>query len=101
MRALVLLEFLLVALVTACDYRTSPVSPRPTVARSGNSPAVGERDVGLSKIELFSPKGRVQDREYNPRQPVIDALIERGKQSIPLLIEMLNDDTTIDNQIVC
>jgi hypothetical protein len=61
--------------------------------------SAGER-VELSKIEHFCPKGRVQDREYNPHLPVIDTLIEKGTNAIPLLIEMLSDDTPIDHQII-
>lgn len=56
--------------------------------------------VDLSKIDHLSPKGRVQDKVNNPQLPVIDALIAMGTQSIPLLIEMLGDDTEIDHQVI-
>jgi len=56
--------------------------------------------VELSKIEHFCPKGRVQDKEYNPHLPIIDALIERGTNVVPLLIKLLGDDTKIDHQII-
>src|SRR5512138_2655261 len=42
----------------------------------------------LSKIDHFSPKGRAQDKGYNPHLPVIDALIKKGTNSIPLLVGM-------------
>ena len=43
----------------------------------------------LMDIKHISPKGRVQDKEYNPTSPVIDELINNGKSSIPFLIERL------------
>src|SRR5262249_24453106 len=54
----------------------------------------------LSKIAHFCPKGRVQDKDYNPHLPMIDALLEKGTNCIPLLIGTLSDDTTIDHQII-
>jgi len=61
--------------------------------------SAGDR-IELSEIDHFCPKGRARDKEYNPHLPVIDALIEKGTNSIPLLIEMLSDDTRIDHQII-
>jgi hypothetical protein len=56
--------------------------------------------IDLSKIDHFCPKGRVQDRVGNPHLPVVDLLIEKGTNSIPLLIEMLDDDKAIEHQII-
>ena len=56
--------------------------------------------IKLAKIDHFCPKGRVQDREYNRHVPPIDALIANGTNCIPLLIEMLSDDTEIDHQLI-
>jgi hypothetical protein len=54
----------------------------------------------LSRIEHFSPKGRAQDKSYNPEQPVIDHLLAKGKECLPLLIDTLDNDTEIDHQII-
>lgn len=54
----------------------------------------------LSAITSFAPKGRVQDKSYNPKQPVIDSLVSKGTNSIPLLIELLDNDTNIDHQVI-
>jgi hypothetical protein len=56
--------------------------------------------IELSKIAHFAPKGRVQDKDYNPQLPIIDTLIEQGTNSIPLLIQMLSDDTKLDHQVI-
>jgi hypothetical protein len=61
--------------------------------------AAGDK-LELSQIEHFSPKGLVQDREYNPNQPVIDFLLQKGANSIPLLIERLDMTKTIECQIM-
>jgi hypothetical protein len=66
---------------------------------SANLLTAAER-VELSAITLFSPKGRVQDKDYNPNQPVIDSLIAQGTNSIPLLINLLDNDTLIDHQVI-
>ncbi|MCD4654289.1 hypothetical protein K8T06_10190, partial [bacterium] len=56
--------------------------------------------VDLSKIGHITPKGRVQDKTYNPDLNMIDALIVSGPIAIPYLCQKLLDDTRIDGQIV-
>jgi len=56
--------------------------------------------VDLTTITHFAPKGRVQDKSYNPNEPVIDSLVAKGTGSIPLLIELLDNDTIIDHQVL-
>ena len=36
-----------------------------------------ENVIDLSKIQHFSPKGRIQDKQYNHDQPVVDALLKK------------------------
>jgi hypothetical protein len=55
-------------------------------------------DVNLAKIGPVAPKGRVQDRDYNDL-PVVDSLLQRGKESIPFLISKLDDETTIHSHV--
>jgi hypothetical protein len=55
--------------------------------------------VDLSRIGHVAPKGRVQDKQYNPTDPVIDALIEAGPASIPFLVQKLEDDTEIEHSV--
>jgi hypothetical protein len=52
-------------------------------------------EIDLTKIGHQAPKGRVQDKDYNPSSPVIDDLISHGKDSIPFLIGKLDDRTLI------
>jgi len=48
----------------------------------------------LSKIGGVTPKGRVQDRDYN-NLPVVENLIAHGREAIPFLIAKLDDETEI------
>jgi hypothetical protein len=60
--------------------------------------------IPLSKIDLslighISPKGRVQDLDYN-QLPVVEQLIAHDKESIPYLISKLNDETKAKGQVM-
>lgn len=46
----------------------------------------------LVDINHIGPKGRVQDKKYNPDSSVIDELIKNGKSSISFLIERLKSE---------
>ncbi len=56
--------------------------------------------VDLSKIGHITPKGRKQDKTYNPDLKTIDDLIASGPIAIPFLCEKLLDDTKIEGQVV-
>ena len=56
-------------------------------------------NINLSKIGHIAPKGRVQDEDYNQLKLVED-LISNGKESIPFLINKLDDKTKIDDQVM-
>ena len=56
-------------------------------------------EIDLSKIGHTSPKGRVQDKDYNQLE-VIDNLIANGKESIPYLISKLDDKRKINEPVV-
>lgn len=51
--------------------------------------------INLKPIGHLSPKGRVQDKEYNPHLPIIDSLIRIGPPSIPILVSKITDTTII------
>ncbi len=55
--------------------------------------------IDLSQIGEFAPKGRVQDKQYNPDVPVVDALIEAGPSAIPFLVSKLDDETEIQSHV--
>jgi hypothetical protein len=55
--------------------------------------------IDLSQIGPTAPKGRVQDKEYNPHLPVVDALIEAGPDAIPFLVSKLEDETEIEGHV--
>jgi hypothetical protein len=74
--------------------RTSaPLSSRP----AGRLKSLSEID--LSKIGHIAPKGRVQDKEYNDLE-VVDNLIRHGEETIPFLIDKLDDETVIQNSVI-
>lgn len=55
--------------------------------------------IDLSKMPYITGKGRIQDKEYNPNVPLIDEIIAYGKESIPVLIDMLDDETEVPHQV--
>jgi hypothetical protein len=54
----------------------------------------------LKSIKHIAAKGRIQDKSFNPDIPVIDDMIKKGKESIPILIEMLMDETELQKGII-
>ncbi|MGA2506105.1 MAG: hypothetical protein ABSF80_01335 [Chitinispirillaceae bacterium] len=56
--------------------------------------------VDLRKIGHLAPKGRVQDKEYNPNLPIVDKLINAGPQAIPFLVSKLRDTTVIKTEVI-
>ena len=56
-------------------------------------------DIDLRQIGDVAPKGRVQDKEYNPRLVVVDRLIAAGPAAIPFLVSKLEDETTITRPV--
>jgi hypothetical protein len=64
------------------------------------APACANSSVDLSKIGHIAPKGRVQDKEYNPHLPVVDALIEAGTDAIPFLVSKLEDETEVEGHVM-
>ena len=69
----------------------------PTMAGTSSGADIS---VNLSKIGPIAPKGRVQDKEYNPHLRMVDALIEAGPDAIPFLVSKLDDDTEIKEYII-
>jgi hypothetical protein len=69
--------------------------PTMVTATPQQSPAKPLSEIDLTKIGHLAPKGRVQDKDYNPSSPVVDDLISKGKDSIPFLISKLDDRTLI------
>jgi hypothetical protein len=54
----------------------------------------------LLDIEHISPKGRVQDKEYNKNSSVIDELIEMNKSAIPFLISRLESKKPLQHGVI-
>ncbi|HEV2800158.1 MAG TPA: hypothetical protein VGW12_06665 [Pyrinomonadaceae bacterium] len=63
------------------------------------SPKVALSDINLASIGRIAPKGRVQDKEDN-QLPVVDQLLEHGKEAIPFLISRLEDETEIEKRVL-
>jgi hypothetical protein len=51
----------------------------------------------LMKIAQLGGKGRIQDQEYQPKDPQITAILTAGKDAIPLLIEALDSERPYDH----
>lgn len=56
--------------------------------------------IDLREIGSIAPKGRVQDKEYNPSLPIVDQLIELGPKAIPFLVSKLKDKTLIKGHVL-
>lgn len=67
------------------------------VSALADTPAI---HVDLRRIGHIAPKGRVQDRAYNPKIPEVDALIHAGTAAIPFLISKLEDSTIIETPVM-
>jgi len=61
--------------------------------------AQGDQFPDLSLIGPVAPKGRVQDKAYNPTLPVVTSLISRGSASIPYLVSKLEDGSEIKGHV--
>ena len=92
--------------LVACQRTQQPTAQTsalqsPTVAAPAMqlSPIKPLSEIDLTKVGHFEPKGRVQDKDYNPSSPVIDDLISHGKDSIPFLIGKLDDRTIINYSV--
>jgi hypothetical protein len=56
--------------------------------------------VDLARIGQIAPKGRVQDKYYNPDLPVVAKLIEAGPRAIPFLVSKLEDKTPVKGHVI-
>ena len=63
-----------------------------------NLPTVPLSQIDLSKMGAVTPKGRVQDRDYN-NLPVVENLIAHGREAVPFLIGKLDDETEIKDHV--
>jgi hypothetical protein len=59
---------------------------------------VAAANVDLAKIGHVSPKGRVQDGDYN-ELPVVDGLIAMGPSAIPFLVSKLDDERRVEGKV--
>lgn len=57
------------------------------------------KNIDLRRIARIAPKGRVQDKRYN-KIVAIDVLTAVGKDSIPFLIDKLDDETKIKHHVM-
>ncbi len=79
----------------------SPPESANSIELTQNRPVekvVPVSEIDLSKIGRITPKGRVQDKDYNQLK-VVDELIASGKESIPFLISKLDDKTKINGHV--
>ena len=93
--------FLLTMAMTSCQMQTQITQTTERTVERLEPPARKSKtlkEIDLTKIGHIAPKGRVQDKEYNQLE-VVDQLLEHGKQSIPFLIDKLEDETSIEGTV--
>ena len=92
---------LLASLLTNCQSAATEAAMAGVEQTRSNSTVVSNTlvEINLAAIGRIAPKGRVQDRDYN-QNPIIDRLLEHGKESIPYLISKLDDEARIERHIV-
>jgi hypothetical protein len=78
-----------------------PVVSDPTV-KVDSTPKPALELVDLSKVPPLAPKGRFQDGRIGNGQPnqIAKDIVANGKDSIPFLIQKLDDETEIDRHII-
>jgi hypothetical protein len=73
--------------------------PSSMPASAAPSPQIQLSEINLAQIGHLTPKGRVQDKDYN-ELVVVEQLLAHGKESIPFLISKLEDETEIEGPVV-
>jgi hypothetical protein len=86
-------------LPTSCSRESSKLTQRSPTNGKLSAPVVPLSDIHLASIGSITPKGRVQDADYN-NLPVVTALIQHGKEAIPYLISKLDQETKIDGHVI-
>jgi hypothetical protein len=83
-----------------CGVTSTPAPVKTATPESvrQNLPTVPLSQIDLSKIGAVTPKGRVQDRDYN-NLPVVENLIAHGREAVPFLIGKLDDETEIKDHV--
>ena len=85
---------------TGCGVTSAPAPVKtatPETVRQ-DLPTVPLSQIDLSKIGAVTPKGRVQDRDYN-NLPVVENLIAHGREAVPFLIGKLDDEAEIKDHV--
>jgi hypothetical protein len=77
---------------------SAPVKTATPERARQNLPTVPLSQIDLSKIGAVTPKGRVQDKDYN-NLPVVENLIAHERRAVPFLIGKLDDETEIKNHV--
>jgi hypothetical protein len=98
MKGLLLIHIALL-LLTSCRGAAAVKIEKAAGQQPKSSSVVPIAQVDLREIGHIAAKGRVQDLEYN-QLPVIKELIAQGKESVPYLINKLNDETKVKGQVV-
>ena len=88
-----------VSTTAAADHKSEDSSHNIPISRQGKE-GKQFQEVNLMEIGNIAPKGRVQDKEYNPNLRVVEELIAQGVDSIPFLIKKLEDETELPKPVV-
>jgi hypothetical protein len=56
--------------------------------------------VDLRAVGHIEPKGRVQDKDYNPNLAVVDQLVAAGPSAIPFLVSKLEDTAKVKGHVM-
>lgn len=58
------------------------------------------QEINLAEINAIAPKGRVQDKDYNPNLIIVDKLVAKGVESIPFLIKNLGNSSKLPKPVI-
>jgi hypothetical protein len=99
---------IIILLLSGCNSSEIPkVEISNTETLPTQTPVLPEKalsKIDLTEIKHIAPKGRaqdggLQDEEFN-ELPIVNDLLAHGKDSIPFLIDKLDDETEIDRHVI-
>ena len=88
------------SLLAGCSRASTTTITAPSQAqRESSASVVALSDINLATIGPVSPKGRVQDQDYNDLA-IVKSLIAHRNEAVPYLISKLDDETKIESHVV-
>jgi hypothetical protein len=98
------LLIIIIFLLSGCNTAEISKADSLTTQTPVLKPKTDLSKIDLTEIRHIAPKGRaqdgiLQDKEFNELL-IVDNLLVHGKESIPFLIDKLDDETEIDRRVI-